>query len=88
MTPICGKGKRFTVLVAGLENSHRNKARNDGGESRSNGEHNQAISLPLFAEAGSLSEDVHNIGSAVRDICDDSKQKQTEAEIEGKHFPG
>ena len=82
------KSKRFTVLVAGLENSHRYEARDDGRESRSNGEHDHAISLSLFAEPGSLSEDVHNIGRAVRDICDDGKQEQTEAEIERKDFPG
>src|SRR5260370_28120922 len=78
---------RVPWLAAGPEHPHRDEARDDCGKGCSDGKQEPAVALPQLAESGGLGEDVHYVGGAVRNICDDCQQKQTQAEINREYWP-
>ena len=65
-----------------MEYAHGDEVSDDGGEGGSDGKEEPAISLPEFAEAGGLSEDIRDVGCAVGDVGYDRQQEKTQSGIE------
>jgi hypothetical protein len=76
------------ALSAGMEHVNGDEACNGEGKSWPDSKQDPAASLPEFAEARGLGEDVHDVGGAVRHICDNRDQEQPELEIEREHGSG
>jgi len=63
-----------------MEHAPRDEVGDDRGEGGSDGKQEPAVSLPQFAEAGSLSEDIGDVGGAVGYIGYDRQQEKTQSE--------
>ena len=63
-----------------MEYARGNEVSNDGGKGGSDRKEEPAISLPEFAEAGGLSEDIRDVGCAVCDVGHDRQQEKTQSE--------
>ena len=70
-----------------MEYAHGDEVSDDGGEGGSDRKEEPAISLPEFAEAGGLSEDIRDVGCAVGDVGHDRQQKKTQSGIEVRGPP-
>lgn len=64
-----------------MEYARRDEVGNDGSEGGSDHKEEPAISLPEFAEAGGLSEDIRDVGCAVGDVRHDRQQEKTQSRI-------
>ncbi len=60
-----------SLFLDGMEYAHGDEVSDDGGEGGSDRKEEPAISLPEFAEAGGLSEDIRDVGCAVGDVGHD-----------------
>ena len=67
-----------------MEYARGNEVSNDGGKGGSDRKEEPAISLPEFAEAGGLSEDILDVGGAVGDVRHDRQQEKTQSRIKGE----
>ena len=64
-----------------MEYARRDEVGNDGSEGGSDHKEEPAISLPEFAEAGGLSEDIRDVGCAVGDVRHDRQQEKAQGGI-------
>src|SRR6266481_1732382 len=71
-----------------MEHAYRDEVSDDGGEGGSDGKQEPAVSLPEFAEAGSLSEDICDVGGAVGYVGYHRQQEKTQSEIKREYCPG
>jgi hypothetical protein len=77
----CGSVRFISIFLDRMEYTHCNEVGYDGGEGGSDRKEEPAISLPEFAEAGGLSEDIRDVGCAVGDVRYDRQQEKTQSGI-------
>ena len=71
-----------------MEHAHCDEVCDDSGEGGSDGEEEPAVSLPEFAEAGGLGEDIRDVGCAVGDVRYDRQQEKAQPEIKRERCLG
>ena len=74
--------------VAGMEHAHCDEVGDDSREGGSEDEEEPAVSLPEFAEAGGLGEDICDVGCAVGNVCYDRQEEEAQPEIQREYCLG